>query len=107
MEKDLSLDVFELRRHVDDLVYRFRRAMGPTGQIGFKREDSDFWIYRHTHLGWIQAEWGRDEVYGRPWDQLAEQSKAGPPEGIWVNRKASKSYVYDLVHVPSGSEWAS
>ena len=90
---------FELRRQSDDLVYRFERMKDAEGRVGFKRTDGDFWIIRHEHLGWIAGDWESDEVFGRPWDQLLEQSVTAPPEGIWVSRKGAKSYVYDLVYL--------
>lgn len=90
---------FELRRQLDDLVYRFEKATDPAGRVGFKRSDGDYWIVWHKELRWIAGSWDDKEVYGRPWDQLAEQSEVLPPEGVWVSRKGSKSYVYDLVYV--------
>ena len=90
---------FELRRQGDDLVYRFEKTTDPEGRVGFKRSDGDHWIIWHEKLRWIAGTWDSDEVFGRPWDQLALQSKAMPPEGVWVSRKGSKSYVYDLIYV--------
>lgn len=90
---------FELRRHHDGLVYRFDRATDSAGRSGFKREDGDHWIMRHDTLGWIAGAWDSDDVFGRPWDQLQTQSHHAPPPGIWVSRKGSKSYVYDLVRL--------
>ena len=90
---------FELRRQSDGLVYQFEKAMTANGSVGFKRSDGDYWIVWHKSLRWIAGTWGEDDVFGRPWDQLAEQSEAIPPEGIWVSRKGAKSYVYDLVYV--------
>ncbi|WP_227272246.1 hypothetical protein [Roseobacter weihaiensis] len=89
---------FELRRQTDGLVYRFERATDTEGRSGFKRTDGDYWIICHAKLGWIAANHGTDEVFGRPWDQLSAQSTQAPPEGIWVSRKGSKSYVYDLIY---------
>jgi hypothetical protein len=80
-------------------VYRFEKAIAPSGGVGFKRSDGDYWIIWHEHLRWIAGRWDDDEVFGRPWDQLAEQSEAAPPEGVWVSRKGPNAYVYDLVYV--------
>lgn len=99
MTEEAKKTVFELRRHIDGLVYRFEKTLDSEGRAGFKRTDGDYWIIWHEDLGWIQGSWGNPEVFGRPWDQLPKQSDAAPPEGIWVSRKASKSYVYDLVYV--------
>jgi hypothetical protein len=39
-------------------------------------------------------------VLGRPWEGLpSEQPEAQPPEGEWVSKKGSKSYVYSLFYV--------
>lgn len=98
---DQGPDAFELRRRVDGLVYRFERATDDRGRTGFKRTDGDHWIIWHDTLRWIAGLHDSDAVYGRPWDQLAAQSPMAPPEGVWVSRKGSRSYVYDLVHIPS------
>lgn len=92
---------FELRRQIDDLVYHFEQTTDSARRVGFKRSDGNYWIIWHAKLRWIAGSWGETEVFGRPWDQLLEQSKASPPEGVWVSRKGSKSYVYDLVYVKS------
>lgn len=89
---------FELRRLIDRHVYRFAKTTDRQGRKGFKRDDGDYWIIRHEKLGWIAGSWNSNDVFGRPWDQLAPQSVAAPPEGIWVSRKGSKAYVYDLVY---------
>ncbi|MEM5476695.1 hypothetical protein [Pacificibacter sp. AS14] len=99
MDEGTQTVAFELRRRIDDLVYRFAKATDPMGRVGFKRSDGDYWIIWHEKLRWIAGAWDDAEVLGRPWDQLAKQSDASPPEGVWVSRKGSKSYVYDLVYV--------
>lgn len=99
MAEDTQNVVFELRRQIDDLVYRFEKTTDHAGRVGFKRSYGDYWIIWHEELRWIAGSWGDTEVFGRPWDQLVVQSKAYPPEGVWVSRKGSKSYVYDLVYV--------
>ncbi|MEP0211313.1 MAG: hypothetical protein ABJ370_22765 [Paracoccaceae bacterium] len=95
----LEQRTFELRRKSDDLIYRFDRTTDVLGRVGFKRSDRDYWIIWHENLRWIAASWESDEVFGRPWDQLSTQSDKTPPEGIWVSRKGTKSYVYDLIYV--------
>jgi len=40
-----------------------------------------------------------DACTGRPWDTLPHQQGNYPPEGDWISRKGSKSYVYTLVYV--------
>lgn len=94
----MDVSGFELRRQSDDLVYRFNRATDRSGRVGYQRTDGEYWIIRHEKLGWIAGAWGSDTVHGRPWDQLQTQSDMAPPEGVWVSRKGTKSYVYDLVY---------
>ena len=99
MNDELMPTCFELRRQSDDLVYRFEKSTDAKGRAGFKRTDGDFWIIWKEELGWVAAAWESLEVFGRPWDQAQKQSKAAPPEGVWVSRKGAKSYVYDLVYL--------
>lgn len=99
MPEDRPVTQFELRRQSDDLVYRFEKKTDQAGRSGFRRSDGEYWIIWRGDLGWIAGSWGSEDVFGRPWDQRAEQSEAFPPEGIWVSRKGPKAYVYDLVHV--------
>lgn len=94
-----KVSAFELHRHADGLVYCFQRQKDQSGVVGFKRTDGDYWITRHPQLGWIATTPGHDEVFGRPWDVAPTDQGEAPPTGIWVSRKGSKSYVYDLVHV--------
>ena len=88
----------ELRRLIDGHVYRFARTTDSQERACFKRDDGDYWIVWHEKLGWIAGNWDSNDVFGRPWDQLAPQTAAAPPEGIWVSRKGPKAYVYDLVY---------
>ncbi|MBU1173987.1 MAG: hypothetical protein KKH72_01190 [Alphaproteobacteria bacterium] len=90
---------FELRRQVDDLVYRFRRQIGQDGRPAYKREDRDLWIVRSEQWGWISVLPEDGAISGRPWEVLPQNQGDSPPEGVWVSRKGDKSYVYDLVHI--------
>jgi hypothetical protein len=99
MEAVQSHARFEFRRHVDDLTYVFERVEDGDGQIRFKRSDIDLWVVWHERLGWIVWDEESATVLGRPWDGLpSEQSETHPPEGEWVSKKGSKSYVYSLVY---------
>ena len=89
---------FELRRQSDHLVYVFERRLDSEGRVGFKRNDGDYWIIQHPRFGWIAGDYGSDAILGRPWNVLPSDQGNTPPEGIWVSRKGSKSYVYDLVY---------
>ena len=99
MTEETQIVAFELRRRIDGLVYRFEKATDPVGRVGFKRSDGDYWIIWHEQLRWIAGSWGDAEVFGRPWDQLGRQCETSPPQGVWVSRKGSKSYVYDLIYL--------
>lgn len=88
---------FELIRLSDGLVYQFDYQEKSNGVFGYRRRDQDLWITYRDSLGWVAYDEDHGSVMGRPWETLpAEQSVRYPPEGIWVSRKAHKSYVYDL-----------
>lgn len=90
---------FELRRQIDDLVYIFERRILDDGSGGFKRTDGDYWIIQHPVFGWVAWNFDSETVMGRPWEVHPIDQEDAPPEGVWVSRKAHKSYVYDLVYV--------
>lgn len=90
---------FELRRQSDDLVYIFVRRPVEDGGNAYKRQDQDIWIVYRPDWGWVAWDEVSDACTGRPWDTLPHQQGNHPPEGDWVSRKGSKSYVYTLVYV--------
>jgi hypothetical protein len=90
---------FQLRRQSDDLIYTFRRLPHPDGRDGYQRQDQDLWITFRDSLGWVAWDNASQTCTGRPWDVPPEQQEDFPPEGIWVSRKGSKSYVYQLVYI--------
>ena len=99
MEAVQSHARFEFRRHVDDLTYVFERVEAGDGPIRYKRSDIDLWVVRHERLGWIVWDKETATVLGRPWNGLpSEQPETHLPEGEWVSKKGSKSYVYSLVY---------
>lgn len=88
---------FELRRQSDSLVYVFDRRLRADGSYGYLRRDQDLWVTWRAHLGWVAYDEATGSIMGRPWDVQPEQQNPNhPPEGIWVSRKAEKSYVYSL-----------
>ncbi|MEO1248728.1 MAG: hypothetical protein AAFW76_02695 [Pseudomonadota bacterium] len=95
----MPLLVFELRRQADSLIYRFELKTDAQGREGYKRTDGDYWIIKHPKFGWVAGKWDSEEIFGRPWNTLPADQGPYPPEGIWVSRKGSRSYVYDLVHL--------
>lgn len=90
---------FELKRLSDGLTYRFRREMRTDGSIGYKREDQDLWILRWPSLGWVAIDESNGDITGRPWTVLPQEQGNAPPEGEWVSKKGTKSYVYQLQYV--------
>lgn len=90
---------FELRRQSDDLVHTFDRRTGKDGAPSYKRRDGDFWITRREGWGWVAWDDTIGSCLGRPWDVLPRDQGDHPPEGDWVSRKGTKSYVYRLVYL--------
>jgi hypothetical protein len=99
MTENSLRDSFELRRQSDGLIYRFARSQRSDGSIGYKRDDGDYWIVQKPDWGWIAWDEASQSCTGRPWNALPQEQKDFPPEGDWVSRKGSKSYVYTLVYV--------
>ena len=90
---------FELRRQTDDLVYRFDRKVLDDGSFGYKRRDAELWILQKPSYGWVAVDPLTGELAGRLWSILPDAQSDFPPEGEWVSKKSSKSYVYSLVYV--------
>lgn len=93
-------DYFELHRLSDELVYQFDRKRMPNGQLGYQRRDMDLWITFHETLGWVAYDEETKSVMGRPWNVLPDHQEDYPPEGEWVSKKGTKSYVYELKYKP-------
>ena len=89
----------QLRRRSDQLIYYFVRVQRQDGSLGYLRTDKGLWIEYEPRLGWIARDPETKELTGRPWNESRpeDQQIAHPPEGEWVSKKGSKSYVYDLV----------
>ncbi len=92
---------FQLRRRSDDLTYFFVRVQRENGDIGYLRTDKALWITFEPDLGWVARDPQTNELTGRPWNvfRVKDQSPDHPPEGEWVSKKGSKSYVYDLTFI--------
>ena len=89
---------FELRRQSDDLVYSFVRKVRPDGTVGYQRQDQGSLDRAPAGAGWPGDPAGQS-CSGRPWNVLPAAQGDHPPEGDWVSRKGTKSYVYSLVYV--------
>jgi hypothetical protein len=92
-------DKFELRRQSDELVYTFFRVTRSDQTVAYKRQDGDYWIVQRPGWGWVAWDEASQSCTGRPWNVLPHDQGDYPPEGEWVSRKGSKSYVYSLVCV--------
>jgi hypothetical protein len=90
---------FELRRKSDELVYVFVIDRQRDGCAAYKREDGDYWIIRRPEWGWVAWDEATQSCTGRPWNVLLRDQGDHPPEGEWVSKKGSKSYVYNLVYI--------
>jgi hypothetical protein len=90
---------FQLRRQSDDLIYTFRRRPLVGGGEAYQRQDQDLWITCRPGLGWVAWDEASQSCTGRPWDTPPHEQGDCPPEGTWVSRKGSKSYVYELVYI--------
>jgi hypothetical protein len=93
---------FELQRQSDDLVYRFDRQLLDDGSFGYKRRDAELWILQKPNYGWVAVDPSTGGITGRPWAMLPDDQSNFPPEGDWVSKKNSKSYVYSLVYIIGG-----
>lgn len=89
---------FELRRQSDELVYHFDRMYREDGSVGYKRRDADLWIVFQEDFGWIAIDESTGEIGGRSWNVLPQAQGDHPPEGEWVSKRGSKSYVYTLIY---------
>jgi hypothetical protein len=94
----VSQCTLEFRRRGDLLTYRYHPCKSANRFPSWKREDGDVWLVRHEALGWIGAS-AEGEVLCIPWAVPVDTQGPAPPSGIWVSRKAAKSYVYDLVYL--------
>jgi hypothetical protein len=90
--------IFELRRQSDDLVYTFVRTVRDDNIPAYKRQDGNYWITKRPEWGWVAWDEASRSCMGRPWNVLPQDQGDQPPEGEWVSRKDSKSYVYSLVY---------
>lgn len=96
----MNKDRFQLWRQSDSLIYTFHRKMQPDGNPGYQREDVSLWIRFRPDFGWGVWDDEDQTLLGRPWNvPFPEQDPAYPPQGEWVSKKGSKSYVYELVYV--------
>jgi hypothetical protein len=97
--KTSRFNKLQLRRRSDQLIYHFVRVQRQDGSLAYLRTDKELWLEYEAGLGWIARDPLTKELTGRPWNKsrAEDQDIEHPPEGEWVSKKGSKSYVYDLV----------
>jgi len=94
----MKYDYFELKRRLDNVIYKFDRKVFKDWIYWYCRRDKDLWITYRGWLGWVAYSEETQEVQWIPWEfRIEDQNSSYPPEGIWVSMKWDKSYVYDLV----------
>ena len=98
MPVPISQCTIEFRRRVGLLTYRYYPCKSENHFPSWKREDAEVWLVRHEALGWVGVS-VESEVLCIPWAVPPGTQGQAPPSGVWVSRKAAKSYVYDLLYV--------
>ncbi|KAF2108939.1 hypothetical protein BDV96DRAFT_652181 [Lophiotrema nucula] len=87
---------FQFTRLIDNFTYTFHHTSGTEKSSVYTRSDTiDVKIIFDTKFGWSTWDAETGELTGRVWDVPEEQGEE-PTEGIWVSRKGSKSYVYEM-----------
>lgn len=94
----ISQCTIEFRRRADLHTYRCYPCKSANHFPSWKRGDADLWLVRHAALGWVGVS-ADGEVLCIPWAVPPNTQGQAPPSGVWVSRKAEKSYVYDLVYL--------
>jgi len=88
----------QFRRRLNSLTYSYLPCEPRNERPAWKREDLDLWLAWSPSHGWAGLD-SNNQILSIPWGlALAEQGDE-PPLGVWVSRKADKSYVYDLVQI--------
>lgn len=94
------MEYFELRRQIDNLVYQFDQVLLNDGTYGYMSCNADLWITKEEKKGWIAVGPITGDIVGRPWFVLPEDQLDYTPEGDWVSKKGTKTYVYSLIYSP-------
>ncbi len=87
----------ELHRQSDGLIHYFNRQKRDDGTYGYRRRDLDVWMIKSPKHGWVVVS-PDNEISGKPWSTPSDEPSEFPPEGDWVSKKGSKSYVYSLIY---------
>jgi len=86
------------KRRAEPVIYYFHFYEIMNGMPSWKREDAELWITYLRDYGWACIDKERT-IVGIPWALANNQKNALPPEGEWISKKGSKSYVYDLAYL--------
>lgn len=90
--------IFEFRRRLDGVTYRFTPAPSESGRPAWRRTASPLSLAWTPERGWTVSD-EHGVVLSAPWDVDRMAQGPLPPETVWVSRKGDKAYVYDLVRV--------
>ena len=88
---------FQLTLLIDALTYTFHHTSGTGKSSIYTRSDNaDVKIVFDAKFGWSTWNEETGSLTGRVWDVVQEEQRNEPTEGVWVSRKRSKSYVYQM-----------
>lgn len=85
----------EFQRDIDGLTYSFKPDGERNGKPKWRRIDLDLELHWSDDWGWIVTD-EAENLLSLSWDKGRDQQGNTPPDGVWVSRKGSKSYVYSL-----------
>ena len=94
---------YRVRRRGDSLTYRYHPCKSENHFPSWKREDADIWLVRREVFGWVGVS-AEGEVVCIPW-AVPQARRRGTPSGVWVSRKADKSYFYELSMCNGANPW--
>lgn len=88
---------FELRRLSDACVYEFVKV---APKVFARMDNPRMTIAWEGPWGWVARDPDTQAIAGRPWEILPQhQQDQHPTRGLWISRKGSQSYAYDLVPI--------
>ncbi|WBQ19071.1 hypothetical protein [Sphingobium yanoikuyae] len=88
----------EFQRDIDGLIYSFNRDGERNGKPKWRRVDLNLELHWSDNWGWILTD-EDGNLLSVSWERGKDQQGNTPPDGVWVSRKGSKSYVYGLRYV--------
>lgn len=88
----------EFQREIDGLTYSFTRDGERNGKPRWRRADLNLELHWTDNWGWVVAD-ETGNLLSLSWEKEKGSQGDTPPDGVWVSRKGSKSYVYSLRYV--------